>query len=116
MTIVAALPRLSITASVGARPEIAAGAPRTAHGAASVDDPARLAESVDVATLTGVHGVGPLPHTELLDALARSQVVVTDSGAVQEVASWLGIPAVVSRDTAAPAARMGARLFAEQAA
>ena len=56
----------------------------------------RLAE---VGALPGVRLVDPLPYGELLTTLARSQVVVTDSGGLQEEASWLGIPAVVLRST-----------------
>jgi UDP-N-acetylglucosamine 2-epimerase (non-hydrolysing) len=53
----------------------------------------------EVAALPGVHVVDPLPYGELLSALARCRVVVTDSGGLQEEASWLGIPAVVLRTT-----------------
>ncbi|MGH8888233.1 MAG: non-hydrolyzing UDP-N-acetylglucosamine 2-epimerase [Acidothermaceae bacterium] len=53
----------------------------------------------EVATLPGVRVVDPMPYGELLATLARSQVVVTDSGGLQEEASWLGIPAVVLRNT-----------------
>jgi len=53
----------------------------------------------EVTTLAGVGVVEPLPYRELLATLARSRVVVTDSGGLQEEASWLGIPAVVLRTT-----------------
>jgi UDP-N-acetylglucosamine 2-epimerase (non-hydrolysing) len=53
----------------------------------------------EVRALSGVRVVDPLPYGELLEALARSQVVVTDSGGLQEEAAWLGIPAVVLRAT-----------------
>jgi len=53
----------------------------------------------EVAALRGVRVVDPLPYGELLATLARSSVVVTDSGGLQEEASWLGIPAVVLRTT-----------------
>jgi UDP-N-acetylglucosamine 2-epimerase (non-hydrolysing) len=33
----------------------------------------------------------------MLDALAHAQVVVTDSGGLQEEASWFGVPVVVLR-------------------
>ncbi len=47
-------------------------------------------------------GVGledPLPYPEMLAAIARSRVVVTDSGGLQEEASWYGVPVVVLRDS-----------------
>jgi UDP-N-acetylglucosamine 2-epimerase (non-hydrolysing) len=47
----------------------------------------------------GVRLVGPLPYADLLVRLAASRVVVTDSGGLQEEASWLGVPAVVMRST-----------------
>jgi UDP-N-acetylglucosamine 2-epimerase (non-hydrolysing) len=47
----------------------------------------------------GVRLVGPLPYAELLARLAASRVVVTDSGGLQEEASWLGVPVVVMRST-----------------
>jgi UDP-N-acetylglucosamine 2-epimerase (non-hydrolysing) len=53
----------------------------------------------EVAAASGVRLVDPLPYRDLLDTLARSQVVVTDSGGLQEEASWLGVPAVVLRAT-----------------
>jgi UDP-N-acetylglucosamine 2-epimerase (non-hydrolysing) len=53
----------------------------------------------EVAALPGVRLVDPLPYGELLTTLARSRVVVTDSGGLQEEASWLGVPAVVLRNT-----------------
>jgi UDP-N-acetylglucosamine 2-epimerase (non-hydrolysing) len=52
-----------------------------------------------VRALPGVNLVDPLPYGELLAALARCRVVVTDSGGLQEEASWLGVPAVVLRNT-----------------
>jgi UDP-N-acetylglucosamine 2-epimerase (non-hydrolysing) len=63
---------------------------------------ARLTEAGrldEVAAAPGVRLVDPLPYRDLLDTLARSQVVVTDSGGLQEEASWLGVPAVVLRAT-----------------
>jgi UDP-N-acetylglucosamine 2-epimerase (non-hydrolysing) len=53
----------------------------------------------ELRALSGVHVVDPLPYGELLATLARSRVVVTDSGGLQEEASWLGVPAVVLRAT-----------------
>jgi UDP-N-acetylglucosamine 2-epimerase (non-hydrolysing) len=45
----------------------------------------------------GLRLVDPLPYREMLDALAAASVVVTDSGGLQEEASYLGLPAVVLR-------------------
>lgn len=67
--------------------------PRTRANLAAAD---RLDE---VAALSGVRLVDPLPYGELLATLARSRVVVTDNGGLQEEASWLGVPAVVLRAT-----------------
>ncbi|HZP27498.1 MAG TPA: UDP-N-acetylglucosamine 2-epimerase (non-hydrolyzing) [Acidimicrobiia bacterium] len=39
----------------------------------------------------------PLRYREMLDAVARARVVVTDSGGLQEEAAWLGVPVVVLR-------------------
>lgn len=64
--------------------------PRTAARLAD----AGLAGALDVA---GVELLPPLPYGELLDRLGRSRVVVTDSGGIQEEASYLGVPAVVLR-------------------
>jgi UDP-N-acetylglucosamine 2-epimerase (non-hydrolysing) len=47
----------------------------------------------------GVRLTGPVPYTEMIDLVARSAVVVTDSGGLQEEASWLGVPVVVLRRT-----------------
>jgi UDP-N-acetylglucosamine 2-epimerase (non-hydrolysing) len=46
---------------------------------------------------SGISLVEPLPYSNMIDALAASTVVVTDSGGVQEEASWLGVPVVVLR-------------------
>ena len=47
----------------------------------------------------GVRCAEPLPYPELLAALATSRVVVTDSGGLQEEASYFGVPAVIMRTT-----------------
>ncbi|MEZ0112743.1 UDP-N-acetylglucosamine 2-epimerase (non-hydrolyzing) [Catenulispora sp. EB89] len=52
---------------------------------------------LDALTEAGIRVVAPLPYREMLTALAASRVVVTDSGGLQEEASWFGIPAVVLR-------------------
>lgn len=61
---------------------------------------ARLHEHGLAERLAALPGVGweePLAYDALLDALARSRVVVTDSGGLQEEAAYLGVPAVVLR-------------------
>lgn len=45
----------------------------------------------------GVTVTGPVPYSTMIDLVARSTVVVTDSGGLQEEASWLGVPVVVLR-------------------
>ena len=52
-----------------------------------------------LAAVPGVRLVEPLGYLELLQALAASRLVVTDSGGVQEEASYLGVPVVVMRST-----------------
>jgi UDP-N-acetylglucosamine 2-epimerase (non-hydrolysing) len=52
--------------------------------------------------LRGVHGVrlhDPLPYASVVDRLADTDLLVTDSGGLQEDACALGIPTVVCRDT-----------------
>jgi UDP-N-acetylglucosamine 2-epimerase (non-hydrolysing) len=39
----------------------------------------------------------PLPYTAMIDVVAASILVVTDSGGLQEEAAWLGVPVVVLR-------------------
>jgi UDP-N-acetylglucosamine 2-epimerase (non-hydrolysing) len=61
---------------------------------------ARLLEAGALAALESQHGLTltePLPYEQMLALISRSQVVVTDSGGLQEEASWLGIPTVVLR-------------------
>lgn len=45
----------------------------------------------------GVQASDPLPYPAMLGAIAGSQVVITDSGGLQEEAAWLGVPCVVLR-------------------
>ena len=45
----------------------------------------------------GVELTAPLAYDAMLRATAGSRVVVTDSGGLQEEASWLGVPVVVLR-------------------
>lgn len=63
---------------------------------------ARLAERGVLDHLAAVPGLtltDPLPYPDLLAALAAAKVVVTDSGGLQEEASWLGVPVVVMRSS-----------------
>ena len=41
--------------------------------------------------------VGPLEHREVIDRLRHAQIVVTDSGGLQEEAAFFGVPVVVLR-------------------
>jgi len=52
---------------------------------------------LDQLAVDGVSVLMPLPWKDMLDLVASSRVVVTDSGGLQEEASYLGIPAVVLR-------------------
>jgi UDP-N-acetylglucosamine 2-epimerase (non-hydrolysing) len=63
---------------------------------------ARLEAADLLGRLTSMPGVTctePLAFAELLPALAASRVVVTDSGGLQEEASWFGVPTVIMRAT-----------------
>lgn len=53
----------------------------------------------DLTSLAGARLIDPLPYSAMLQRLARSRVVVTDSGGLQEEASFLGVPVVVMRTT-----------------
>ncbi|RFU22256.1 non-hydrolyzing UDP-N-acetylglucosamine 2-epimerase [Geodermatophilus marinus] len=64
--------------------------PRTAARLAS----AGLAAELDA---PGVTLSGPVGHDDLLAALGRSRLAVTDSGGIQEEAAYLGVPVVVLR-------------------
>lgn len=108
-------------------PALRRGVVVTAHRATNVDVPDRLAKIVEIvrgcasavgpvlfpahprtrerlAALgyaaglgPGVSVVDPLPYRRMLEELARCQLVVTDSGGIQEEALYLGVPAVVLR-------------------
>lgn len=99
----------------------------TLHRPSNVDDPARLAELVqllrriasevqtvfpmhprtsarfrDLGLLSGLQGVRviePLGYREFLGLIADSSVVVTDSGGIQEETTYLGVPCVTLRTT-----------------
>jgi UDP-N-acetylglucosamine 2-epimerase (non-hydrolysing) len=61
---------------------------------------ARLRDAGLRVVLEGRHDVvltEPLRYREMLDVVAGARVVVTDSGGLQEEASWLGVPVVVLR-------------------
>jgi UDP-N-acetylglucosamine 2-epimerase (non-hydrolysing) len=45
----------------------------------------------------GVDACPPLPYRRMLEAVARAELVVTDSGGLQEEASWFGVPVLVVR-------------------
>ena len=53
----------------------------------------------ELAALPGLDLVEPLGYLDLLHAVSRSRLVVTDSGGIQEEASYLGVPVVVMRTT-----------------
>jgi UDP-N-acetylglucosamine 2-epimerase (non-hydrolysing) len=64
--------------------------PRTRTRLAAVDGLRRL-------EACGVGLLPPLPYPAMLSAIAGAQVIVTDSGGLQEEASWFGVPVVVLR-------------------
>jgi UDP-N-acetylglucosamine 2-epimerase (non-hydrolysing) len=53
----------------------------------------------DLRAVPGLELLAPLPYQAMLELIARSSVVVTDSGGLQEEASWLGTPVVVLRSS-----------------
>jgi UDP-N-acetylglucosamine 2-epimerase (non-hydrolysing) len=60
----------------------------------------RLTKAGRLDDLVGAPGVtltDPLPYDGMLRLLARSRLVVTDSGGLQEEASYFGVPAIVLR-------------------
>jgi UDP-N-acetylglucosamine 2-epimerase (non-hydrolysing) len=52
---------------------------------------------LDRLQIDGVFLCPPLPYRDMVERVARSRVVVTDSGGLQEEAAWLGVPVVVLR-------------------
>lgn len=56
-------------------------------------------EAAPLAARQRVHLVDPMDYPALIDALARSLLVMTDSGGIQEEAVSLGKPLLVLRDT-----------------
>ena len=99
----------------------------TLHRPANVDDPAALAEllaaleglSAERRILFPVHPrtrarlsalawrppsdrlvlLDPVPYLDMLRLIVESEIVITDSGGLQEETSFLGIPCVTVRDT-----------------
>jgi UDP-N-acetylglucosamine 2-epimerase (non-hydrolysing) len=65
-----------------------------------------------LAGLDNVQIIEPLPYPEFVHAMARSSLILSDSGGIQEEAPSLGVPVVVLRnETERPdALRAGARL------
>jgi UDP-N-acetylglucosamine 2-epimerase (non-hydrolysing) len=53
----------------------------------------------ELGEIENIRLVGPQPYREFVALLSRSQVVLTDSGGVQEEAPSLGKPVLVMRDT-----------------
>lgn len=51
----------------------------------------------DALTTADVTVTDPVPYSEMIGLVAAAAVVVTDSGGIQEEASWLGVPIVVLR-------------------
>jgi UDP-N-acetylglucosamine 2-epimerase (non-hydrolysing) len=64
---------------------------------------ARLEEfgSLDALSVEGVRLLPPAPYRAMLTMLSGAKVIVTDSGGLQEEASWLGVPVVVLRRSTA---------------
>ncbi|MBV8980079.1 MAG: UDP-N-acetylglucosamine 2-epimerase (non-hydrolyzing) [Acidimicrobiia bacterium] len=57
----------------------------------------REASAVTRLEVAGVNLLPPQPYARMLELLANARVVVTDSGGLQEEASWLRVPVVVLR-------------------
>jgi UDP-N-acetylglucosamine 2-epimerase (non-hydrolysing) len=81
---------------------------RLAHDVGPVTFPvhprtdARLRATGARAVLSAMPGVtltAPLRYRAMLEAIASARVVVTDSGGLQEEASWFGVPVVVLRQS-----------------
>lgn len=47
---------------------------------------------------TNLKVVDPIPHDSFVELLAQSQVILTDSGGIQEEATVLGVPVVILRE------------------
>jgi UDP-N-acetylglucosamine 2-epimerase (non-hydrolysing) len=51
------------------------------------------------ATISGVRLLDPLPYLEMLGLVWDADLVITDSGGLQEETTWLGVPCVTVRPT-----------------
>jgi UDP-N-acetylglucosamine 2-epimerase (non-hydrolysing) len=51
------------------------------------------------ATMSGVRLLDPLPYLEMLGLVWEADLVITDSGGLQEETTWLGVPCVTVRPT-----------------
>jgi UDP-N-acetylglucosamine 2-epimerase (non-hydrolysing) len=99
----------------------------TLHRPANVDDPETLAELLETLALLAVDGpvlfpvhprtraqigrlngnasvrgvrlLDPLPYLEMLGLVWEAELVITDSGGLQEETTWLGVPCVTVRPT-----------------
>lgn len=49
--------------------------------------------------LSGVHLIAPLEYLQFVRLMSRANIILTDSGGIQEEAPALGIPVLVMRDT-----------------
>lgn len=52
-----------------------------------------------IASLPNVIVTGPLPYDQFVHLMKRSNIIITDSGGIQEEAPTLGIPALLIRET-----------------
>ncbi|MDK8823368.1 non-hydrolyzing UDP-N-acetylglucosamine 2-epimerase [Corynebacterium coyleae] len=52
-----------------------------------------------IASLPNVFVTGPLPYDQFVHLMKRSDLIITDSGGIQEEAPSLGIPALLIRET-----------------
>lgn len=51
------------------------------------------------ASISGVRLLDPLPYLEMLGLIWEADLVITDSGGLQEETTWLGVPCVTVRPT-----------------
>lgn len=50
------------------------------------------------AAKSNIRMIEPQPYSDMVALMLCSQLIVTDSGGIQEEAAWLGIPVLVTRD------------------